>query len=100
MAYNYLFGIVLFGGLLVWSTILASHLRFRHRHKGVDLPVRMPFFPYAQILGLVLLAAITVTMALHADWQVALVAGVPWLVVIASAYFIWKRVSRKAAPTP
>lgn len=93
MAYNYLFGIVLFGGLLVWSAILVSHLRFRRRHKGADLPVRMPFFPYAQILGLVLLAAITVTMALHADWQVALIAGVPWLLVVASAYFIWRRVS-------
>lgn len=99
LAYNYLFGIVLFGGLLVWSTILASHLRFRRRHKGVDLPVRMPFFPYAQILGLVLLAAITVTMALDTDfWQTALIAGVPWLMVVTAAYFIWKRVSRKSAP--
>ncbi|MOA56989.1 hypothetical protein D3C78_1810810 [compost metagenome] len=60
----------------------------------------MPFFPYAQILGLVLLAAITVTMALDTDfWQTALIAGVPWLVVVTAAYFIWKRVSRKSAPT-
>lgn len=95
LAYNYLFGIVLFGGLLVWSTILVSHLRFRRHHHGADLPVRMPFFPYAQILGLVLLAAITVTMALDTDfWQTAVMAGVPWLIVIASAYFIWRRVSR------
>ena len=95
LAYNYLFGIVLFGGLLVWSTILVSHLRFRRHHNGADLPVRMPFFPYAQILGLVLLAAITVTMALDTDfWQTAVMAGVPWLIVIASAYFIWRRVSR------
>ena len=94
LAYNYLFGIVLFGGLLVWSAILVSHLRFRRRHQGADLPVRMPFFPYAQILGLVLLGAITVTMALHGDWQVAVFAGGPWLVLIAAAYLVWRRMAR------
>ena len=92
-AYNYLFGIVLFGGLLVWSAILVSHLRFRRKHRAADLPVRMPFFPYAQILGLVLLTAITVTMAIHADWQVAVFAGGPWLVVIVIAYFVWRRMA-------
>lgn len=98
LAYNYLFGITLFGGLLVWSTILVSHLVFRRRHRGADLPVQMPFFPYAQILGLVLLAAITVTMALDTEfWQTAVIAGVPWLVVVASAYFVWRRVSRVPA---
>lgn len=98
LAYNYLFGITLFGGLLVWGAILASHLRFRRRHQGVDLPVRMPFFPYAQILGLVLLAAIGVTMALDTDfWQTAVLAGVPWLVVITIAYFFWRRSSAKVA---
>lgn len=94
LAYNYLFGITLFGGLLVWSTILVSHLRFRRQHKAADLPVQMPFFPYAQILGLALLAAIAVTMALDTDfWQTAVIAGVPWLVVVTAAYFVWRRVA-------
>jgi AAT family amino acid transporter len=94
LAYNYLFGITLFGGLLVWSTILVSHLRFRRQHKAADLPVQMPFFPYAQLLGLALLAAIAVTMALDTDfWQTAVIAGVPWLVIVASAYFVWRRLS-------
>ncbi|WP_137752373.1 amino acid permease [Sphingopyxis sp. L1A2A] len=94
LAYNYLFGITLFGGLLVWSTILVSHLRFRRQHRAADLPVQMPFFPYAQILGLALLAAIAVTMALDADfWQTAVIAGVPWLVVVTAAYFVWRRVA-------
>lgn len=94
LAYNYLFGITLFGGLLVWSTILVSHLRFRRQHRAADLPVQMPFFPYAQILGLALLAAIAVTMALDTDfWQTAVIAGVPWLVVVTAAYFVWRRVA-------
>jgi L-asparagine transporter-like permease len=94
LAYNYLFGITLFGGLLVWGSILASHIVFRRHHRGQDLPVRMPFFPYAQILGLGLLAAITVTMALDTDfWNIAVIAGVPWLVLVAIAYVVWKKVS-------
>jgi amino acid transporter, AAT family len=94
LAYNYLFGIVLFGGLFVWSAILASHLRFRRQHRAADLPVRMPFFPYAQILGLALLGAVAVSMALHADWQVAVLAGGPWLTLIVIAYFVWRRANR------
>jgi L-asparagine transporter-like permease len=82
--------------LLVWGAILVSHLRFRRRHRGADLPVQMPFFPYAQRLGLALLGAIGVTMAVDADWQVAVFAGGPWLVLIAAAYFVWRRVSPSA----
>lgn len=101
LAYNYLFGITLFGGLLVWSTILVSHLRFRRQHRAADLPVQMPFFPYAQILGLALLAAIAVTMALDTDfWQTAVIAGVPWLVVVTAAYFVWRRVATGSSATP
>ncbi|TKD51718.1 amino acid permease [Sphingomonas baiyangensis] len=92
LAYNYLFGIAIFGAMLVWMTILVSHLRFRQRHRAEDLPVRMPFFPYMQIAGLVLLAAILVTMAFDtAFWNIAWIVGVPWLVLLAVAYQIWKR---------
>ena len=56
----------------------------------------MPFFPFAQILGLALLAAITVTMALDTEfWNIAVIAGVPWLVFTAIAYVLWKQVRRQ-----
>src|SRR3546814_17574312 len=32
LAYNYLFGIAIFGAIIVWMTILVSHLSFRRRH--------------------------------------------------------------------
>ena len=96
LAYNYLFGVAIFGAIVVWMTILFSHLSFRRRHKAAELPVRMPFFPWLQIAGLVLLAAILVTMAFDtAFWNIAWIVGVPWLVLISAAYFIWKRVNRK-----
>jgi AAT family amino acid transporter len=91
-AYNYLFGIALFGGLSVWIIILLSHLQFRRQHKVEDLPVRMPFFPYMQILGLLLLCAILITMGLDKDfWNISWIVGVPWMIFISCAYLVWKR---------
>jgi L-asparagine transporter-like permease len=91
-AYNYLFGISLFGGLSVWIIILLSHLNFRRRNKVLDLPVRTPFFPYLQILGIALLAAILVTMGLDTDfWNISWIVGVPWMIAVSIAYLVWKR---------
>ncbi len=91
LAYNYLFGIALFGALVVWITILLCHLQFRARWKVEDLPVRMPFFPYVQIGALLMLAAILITMGLDNDfWNISWIVGVPWLLLVTLAYFIWK----------
>ncbi len=94
-AYAYLQGVALFGAIIVWVIILLSHLRFRRAHKGADLPVRMPLFPYMQTAGLALLAALLVTMALDKDWNVSWMVGVPWLVLLSIAYFAWKRLSAR-----
>lgn len=92
LAYNYLFGIALFGAIFVWMVILLSHLAFRRRHAAQDLPLRMPFFPVLQIAGLVLLAAILITMGLDTDfWNISWIVGVPWLALLSAAYFLWKR---------
>jgi L-asparagine transporter-like permease len=100
LAYNYLLGVALFGAIVVWITILVSHLRFRRLHKAADLPVRMPFFPLMQIAGLVLLVAILITMGLDtAFWNISWIVGVPWLLLLSLAYFVWKaRNRRMAAP--
>ena len=49
---------------------------------AADLPVRMPFFPWLQIAGLVLLSAILVTMGLDtAFWNISWIVGVPWQLI-------------------
>ena len=101
LAYNYLFGIALFGAIFVWIVILLSHLAFRRRHAPQDLPLRMPFFPVLQIAGLVLLAAILITMGLDTDfWNISWIVGVPWLLLLSAAYFIWKRRRAGATTSP
>jgi AAT family amino acid transporter len=100
LAYNYLFGIALFGAIVVWIFILVSHLSFRRRYKAADLPVRMPFFPVMQLAGLTLLVAVLITMGLDTEfWNISWIVGVPWLIVLSAAYFIWKA-KRRHAPAP
>jgi L-asparagine transporter-like permease len=90
-AYNYLFGIALFGAITVWIFILVSHLSFRRRYRDAELPVRMPFFPIMQLAGLALLMAILVTMGLDTQfWRISWIVGIPWLILISVAYWIWK----------
>lgn len=96
LAYNYLLGISIFGAIVVWMTILVCHLRFRRFHVASELPVRMPFFPWLQIVGLALLAAIMLTMAFDTEfWNISWIVGVPWLILISGAYFYWKLRNRK-----
>ncbi len=89
-AYSYLLGVALFAAILVWMFILASHLSFRRHHDASKLLVRMPLFPWMQYAGLLMLAAILVTMGLDEHLRVSWEYGVPWLAVISGAYFVWK----------
>ncbi len=89
-AYSYLFGIALFGAIVVWIIILLSHIGFRRRHEAGSLTVRMPGYPYVQIAGIVLLSAVLITMGLDKDWWLSWIVGVPWLILLTVAYFVWK----------
>lgn len=98
-AYNYLFGIALFGTILTWLIILATHLQFRRKYpaeKLAALSSRAPLSPYLQWLGFVLLAAVLITMGLDTEfWNVAIIVGLPWVAVVSLAWFILQR--RRAA---
>jgi amino acid transporter, AAT family len=52
--------------------------------------VRMPLFPWLQYAGLLMLGAILLTMGLDPDLRVSWVYGVPWLILISAAYFLWR----------
>jgi amino acid transporter, AAT family len=40
------------------------------------------------------LIALLVTMGLSKDWNQSWIVGVPWLILVTIAYFIWKQASR------
>lgn len=94
-AYDYLFGIALFGAMTVWIIILLSHLSFRKRHRVEDLTVRMPGFPVMQVAGILLISAVLVTMGLDPDWRMSWIMGAPWLGFLTLAYLI-QRAARPA----
>lgn len=96
-AYEYLLGVALFAAILVWMIILVSHLSFRRRHAAEHLPVRMPLFPWMQYAGLAMLAAILVTMGFDPQLRLSWVYGVPLVILISAAYFIWRA---RAAAVP
>ena len=95
-AYSYLFGIALFGAIVVWIIVLMSHLAFRRRHGSSALPVRMPGHPWVQIVGLVLLTALLITMGADQDWRLSWIVGAPWLALLTAAYWLWGR--RRVSP--
>jgi len=99
-AYNYLFGIALFGGVLVWITVLVCHLRFRSRCDPALLVRRTPFFPVPQVIGIVVLSALLITMAFDTEfWNVAWIVGVPWLVLLSVVYAVRRARVRPVAAT-
>lgn len=97
-AYNYLFGVALFDAMIVWVAILLSHLSFRRRYRQEELPVRMPLFPFVQLVGLGLLFAVLVTMGLDREvWGTSWVVGAPCLGLLSVAYFVRKARRARAA---
>jgi amino acid transporter, AAT family len=100
-AYNYLFGIALFGAILTWLTILATHLQFRRKYpaeKRAMLSSRAPFSPYLQWLAFALLIAVLITMGLDTEfWNIAIIVGVPWVAVVSLAYLLLRRLRADAA---
>ncbi|MFP5115587.1 amino acid permease [Bacillaceae bacterium C204] len=94
MAFNYLFGVALFGGILVWIIILVSHLNFRksvHLYHSGPLPVKAPLFPILQWIGILFLSAILITMAFSPDFRVAWIVGLPFIIIISVTYLLRRK---------
>jgi len=97
-AFQYLFGISLFGGLFIWLMIFVTHLVFRptwNARVGVRPAVRMIGYPYTSIAGACAIVAILLTTWWVEDMRITLIAGVPWLIVISIAYLLVARGRRQ-----
>ncbi len=101
IAYSYLFGVALGGGILVWLIILLSHISFRKNWARLNsgaLPFRAPFFPWAQYVGIFMLVAVLVTMGLDRDfWNVGIISAAVWVLLLSAVYF-FRKIHLKPAP--
>jgi amino acid transporter, AAT family len=92
--YATLFGIAIFGGIVVWIMIFVTFLRFRPQWQNAHLAFRAPWYPYLPIAGAVLLSAILLTMLFNPDWRFAWEAGVPFFIVLVAAYVLYDAVQK------
>jgi L-asparagine transporter-like permease len=85
-AYLALVGISLFGALLVWFMIFVTHIAFKR-----------PARPLGSYAGAIAIAAILVSTWWIPDFRVTLIAGGPWLALLAIGYLVSSRAAKRRA---
>jgi amino acid transporter, AAT family len=89
-AYKVMFGVALFGAMVVWLFVLVSHAVYRWRgaeRHGAAFWSRL----WLQALGAVALVAILGGMAFSPAWNIAWIVGLPWLALLTGAYWLMNR---------
>lgn len=79
-AYVWFFGVALFGALFVWLMIFVTHIAFRASAAGSKTA------PLGSYAGAVLVAAILVSTWWVPGLRATLIAGGPWLLLLAIGY--------------
>jgi L-asparagine transporter-like permease len=98
-AYLALFGVSVFGALIVWLFILVTHYAFRRTRAAQGLPpspVRLWGAPVTSVVVMLFLAAVLVSTLFIEPLRPAWWAGVPFLIVLTVAYLITSRRDRAA----
>lgn len=98
-AYVYMFGVSLFGGLFAWVLIFLTHLGFRRHTRGQEFRHFLPLFPWSTIFGACAMLAILVSTWFVEGMQVALKAGILWLVIVTAGYLLAERKRRSRVAT-
>lgn len=96
-AYVYMLGAAFFGGIFVWLMIFVTHLAFRSRTaQWPRRPMRFaPPGPWSSLFGLVGLSIVLLSTWWVPGLRITLTAGLPWLLLISLAYWIWSRADHK-----
>jgi amino acid transporter, AAT family len=97
-AFLMLYGVAVAGMFFVWILVLLTHMAFRKAlspQRVASLPMRLHFYPYSTILGIILLLAITVSTFYVEGVKYSVPAFLPFLILISLAY--WRIRTRTGA---
>jgi amino acid transporter, AAT family len=94
-AFLMLYGVAVAGMFFVWAVILLSHLRFRKSLSSAAnaSPIKLAFSPYSNWIAIAALVGITGTTFYVDGLQYAVLAFLPFLVVVSMVY--WRSSRRK-----
>jgi L-asparagine transporter-like permease len=85
-AYVWFFGVALFGALFVWLMIFVTHVVFSSRAPARDRLFNPRFARAASVVGSLVMAVLLVSTWWAPGLRVTLLAGIPWLLMLAVGY--------------
>jgi L-asparagine transporter-like permease len=97
-AFVLMLSISIFGAMFTWLMIFVTHFYFRRRHNASTLAFRMRGFPYTTLTGALLMFATLITTLFIQGFQMTLLYGVPFIVILSIVFLL--RVRRVPTQIP
>lgn len=92
-AFGYLMSIATIAGVINWTMILITQMKFRKRigaEAEGKLEFKLPFFPIINWIVLAFLLVVVVMMAFNPNYLPSIIVGPIWLLVLLGAYQLKK----------
>ncbi|MFZ6648059.1 amino acid permease [Undibacterium sp. TJN25] len=93
-SFTLMMAVSMFGAMFTWMMIFITHYFFRRSWTAQGnrpLAFRMWGFPWLTLLGAGLMLAIMITTAYTREFQMTLLSGLPFVLVLSIVYFVWYR---------
>lgn len=91
--FTFMMALSMFGAMSTWLMIFLTHLAFRRhaKRRGTPLKYKLRFYPLASAIGAVMMVAILITTLFIESFQMTLIFGIPFVLVVIGCYFVMKR---------
>ncbi len=94
-AIAYLIAITTTSIIITWTTILVCHVGFRRKVAKETIKYKLPFYPFSNLIALLLLLSVVVIMLFMPDMKMAVYLMPVWIGIVTVMYFITKANARK-----
>jgi L-asparagine transporter-like permease len=89
-AITYLIAITTTSIIITWTTILICHVGFRHKIPRDTIKYRLPFYPFSNLLAIIILMAVVGIMFFMPDMKIAVYLMPIWIAIVTIIYFVIK----------